>query len=136
MIARLRDDHIYYGVMQQTFDFKGLRVQMWHGDGGSNYALSYKSQNYLRALPPEERSDVLFVGHYHNKIHYEYMGTEVYHVACFEDSSEYGRRKGLWPTIGGWIIEFDVDENDDICRIRHEFLNYPRKAWTADHYLG
>jgi len=66
---------------------------------------SYKIQTYLRERPISTYPDVLAMGHLHNSMYMDYQGTQAYLTGTFQGDSDYTRRRGLNPALGGWIVE-------------------------------
>lgn len=104
-----RPDIHYVGRRAARLDIGGLYVYLHHGDGGMPYALSYKQQRAIERMNP--RPDVYLIANWHSAIYIPgYAGSELLMSPCFQAQTPFERRKGLTPTVGGFILEFDIDE--------------------------
>ncbi len=81
-----------------------------HGDSGNTYARSYRMQKIIEQAAPEAKPDVLVLGHYHtNVLLPEYRNVTGLQLGCFQAQTPYLVRKGLYPEVSGWIVEFKVN---------------------------
>jgi hypothetical protein len=80
-----------------------------HPDGGGAYAISYNAQKLIEKMAPENRPNIITLGHLHQMANFEVVGVDAYMAGCFESQSIYLKRKGLYPAIGGWILEIFVE---------------------------
>lgn len=85
----------------------GVKVYLTHGAGGVAYARSYKQQRRIEQFAPEQKPEVLLTGHYHSWSHLSmYRNVEAWTIGCFQSQTEYLKRLGLYPEIGGLILTF------------------------------
>ena len=127
--AEKRPDIEYLGLYGAYLDLKGIKVYLAHGDGGNAYARSYKMQKRIEQFSPQEKPDVYILGHYHTvseiPMYRNVLGIQ---VGCFEAQTPYLKRKGLYPEIGGHIIELKVNSTDrgepGIISIKREFIPF------------
>lgn len=85
---------------------KTLRVGLVHPDGGTAYAISYKSQKVAEALPGGTKPDLLGIGHYH-KMDYlpMFRNIHIFQVGCLQSQTPFMARKPTPAHVGGWIVE-------------------------------
>jgi len=82
-----------------------------HPDGGTPYARSYRLQKIIEQLSPENKPNILVAGHLHiEAILPMYRNVLGIQLPCFQAQTPYLARKGLYPELGAWILEFGVDD--------------------------
>lgn len=124
-IAADRDDMVYLGRYGATVELiPGFDIYLLHQDGGVPYAKSYKRQKIVEGFIGGTKPRIFASGHDHQQINFDYRNVQVYGTGCFEGQTEFLRRKGIEPVIGGWIIEAKLDSNGAIRRIRSEFVKF------------
>lgn len=132
-LSNLRDDIEYVGRDSCYLTINGLRMYMVHPDGGASYAKSYKAQKLVEALPEREGVQLAIVGHYHTYGVFKIQNTVVVMQPCFQGQYPWLVRKGLYPTIGGQILELEYDD-ERITRFSHTLYEYDEreKDWDRD----
>jgi len=109
-MAHRRPDINYIGRRAARLDIGGLYVYLHHGDGGIPYALSYKQQRAIERMNP--RPDVYLIANWHSAIYIPgYAGSELLMSPCFQAQTPFERRKGLTPTVGGFILEIKIEDH-------------------------
>jgi predicted phosphodiesterase len=132
-MAMLRDDIRYIGRDACYFSVGGLRMYVVHPDGGSSYAKSYKAQKLMEALPEREGVQLAIIGHYHTYGVFKIQNTVCVMQPCFQGQYPWLVRKGLYPTIGGQILELEYDDTT-ITRFSHTLIEYDERSqdWDRD----
>lgn len=121
-IAAERDDVEYLGRRAMMVDIGGVSVYVHHGEGGIPYALSYKQQRAIERMNP--RPDIYMIANWHSMLYIPgYAGSELLMSGCFQATTPFERRKGLSPTVGGWILDLCIDEYD-VWHIKPEAIVY------------
>lgn len=128
-----RKDLIFLGHMEADVILKAkngqTKLRVLHPGGGSAYAISYTSQKIVESYTGGEKPDILLDGHYH-KAGYNYIrGVHVVQTACTQDQTPFMRKKRLAAHLGGWIIEFAVDNNGAVTRFKKEFIPFYDKGY-------
>lgn len=123
-----RTDLHFLGHMEADVILKAPKgkttLRVLHPGGGSSYAISYTSQKIVESYTGGEKPDILFDGHYH-KAGYNYIrGVHVIQTGCTQDQTPFMRKKRLAAHLGGWIIEFSVDDTGAITRFKQEFIPF------------
>ena len=123
-----RDDLKFLGHMEADIILPAkdgqTTLRVLHPGGGSAYAISYTSQKIVESYTGGEKPDILFDGHYH-KAGYNYIrGVHVIQTGCTQDQTPFMRKKRLAAHLGGWIIEFAVDDIGAITRFKQEFIPF------------
>jgi len=106
-----RDDFEYLGDYLAFVKLDGIKIGIMHGSGGNAYARSYKLQKIIEQMAPEIKPHMLFVGHWHTTaILPMYRNVAAYSVGCFQSQTPYLTRRGLYPEVGGYIVEIRVGD--------------------------
>ena len=62
-------------------------------------------------MAPEIKPHMLFVGHWHTTaILPMYRNVAAYSVGCFQSQTPFLTRRGLYPEVGGYIVEIKVGD--------------------------
>ena len=110
-ICEARDDLVFLGDNYATYMIGAIKIALMHGAGGVVYARSYKLQKIIEQISPENKPHMLFLGHYHcEDIQPMYRNVVGIQLPCFQSQTPYLARGGLYPELGGWIIEFGVND--------------------------
>ena len=128
-ICREREDMEYVGDYYATAQIDGIKVAMMHSAGGVAYARSYKLQKIIEQLAPEVKPHMLFVGHWHVQAHIPaYRNVEAFSMGCFQAQTPFLTRLGLFPNIGGVILEVITNESG-IKSVKTEWIPFyiPKK---------
>lgn len=127
-ICDQRKDIQNIGMHQGTFSFGDSRIKLMHPTGGVAYARSYKMQKIIEQMPPGEKPDMLLLGHFHvTDFLMAYRGVMGFQLPCFQSQTPYLAKKGLYPEIGGVIVNiFWVDESpcNGIKRVTADWIPY------------
>ena len=113
-IAKEREDITYLGRYSANVMLQhgSTTVNMHHAAGGVAYALSYKMQKYIESMAPDEKPQVYLLGHYHTTLQMFLRNIHGVQLGCFQAQTPYLKRKKLDPSIGGHIIEYEVNATD------------------------
>lgn len=104
-VAKSRADIVYHGPMGARIAVDGVHVYVAHGSGGVAYARSYKPQRRIEQFAPEQKPEVYLLGHYHVWDHLPmYRNVVSFQLGCFQSQTEYLKRLGVYPEIGGLIL--------------------------------
>ena len=57
------EDYAHLHVKSRTGAI--IKIMLMHPGGGTAYALSYRAQKIVQALPGGQKPDILAIGHYH-----------------------------------------------------------------------
>jgi predicted phosphodiesterase len=125
MIAERRDDMNYLGPFQGDVMYKGIPlIRVVHPDGGMAYALSYRMQKYVEQISSGKKPRIIISGHQHTAVYFLYRNIHVVQAGAFEGQTKLILRKGINPSIGGWIITIKLakDKHRSIVSFVPEFL--------------
>ena len=124
VLANNRDDVHYLGYDNVTVPLlPGIEAVLWHPDGGTGYARSYKLQKYIDNIMGGELMSIgnnskespsikfILAGHLHVQMQMMH-GNSIMGMQCgaFEGLTNYIARKGYLPDIGGYIIKAKFDK--------------------------
>ena len=150
-IAKKRSDIHYVGFDEANIPIlKDVEVKLFHPSGGVPYSISYRLQKSLEQITMSElqslvrgvkdKPTVRFVlaGHLH--IQMQAMFGSIWGAQCgtFEGQTNYLKRKGLIPSIGGWIVNASLGHNGLLKNFESKFylFNEIEGDWrNYNHYL-
>jgi predicted MPP superfamily phosphohydrolase len=120
-------------VPLKTEDGQTYKIGLYHPDGGTAYALSYKSQKIVESIPGGKKPNMLFIGHYHKAEWIpRYRNVEVFQSGAFQSQTPYMARKGTPAHVGGWIVEVVLSKKKEkSSRVRAEFISFYEPEDTA-----
>jgi len=130
-VTNARPEFHYVGQDASYLNIDGLRIYVVHPSGGLSYAKSYRPQKITEAIPIDKRTHIVIIGHYHTYGVFKVQETIAVMEPCFQGSYPWLIRKGLYPTIGGHIMDIEYDD-DRITRISHTLVDYPEKEDDFD----
>ncbi|MDD2679095.1 MAG: metallophosphoesterase family protein [Candidatus Nanoarchaeia archaeon] len=122
IISSKRDDLIYLGQVMANLDIGGIKIELSHYEGSMPYATSYRSQKYLRDYIGKA-PDILGLGHAHKNGFFKVQNTFCFESGAWQSPNNFTKSKGLWGSIGGWII--NIKQKDGVINsIIPEWLEF------------
>lgn len=133
-IASRRQDIHYIGFDKVTVPIlKNVDLMCVHPSGGVPYAVSYRLQknieqitigelqNVVRGVKDKPTIRFVLLGHLH--IQMQAMFGSIWGAQCgtFEGQTNYLKRKGLVPSIGGWIVKASLGHNGLLKNFESKF---------------
>ena len=133
-IASKRPDIHYIGFDQATVPIlNNVELMCVHPSGGVPYSISYRLQKNIEQITISELQNVVrgvkdkpsirfvLLGHLH--IQMQAMFGSIWGAQCgtFEGQTNYLKRKGLIPTIGGWIVKASLGKNGLLKNFESKF---------------
>ena len=109
MICEQRDDLQYLGsIAARLKDYDNdFLIEVVHSKGQTPYARSYKAQKQLEQMV--EKPDLSIRGHLQTSMFLPYLESNVFEAGCFQEQTPFLKRMGLYPQVGGWIVEIGED---------------------------
>jgi len=108
-IAAERPDMEYLGQLGAYVNItKTLRMYLLHPDSGPAYAISYKPQRIAAGFFGGEKPAIMIIGHYHQAEYLFERNIHIIQAGSWQGQTPYLRRKGIWPKVGGWIVEIGI----------------------------
>ena len=125
-LAHLRSDLVFLGDYDATVTLNGVKIGLHHGAGGASYATSYKLQKYLEKIGAGQKPQIYVLGHYHTTLSMFYRNIHAFLPGCFQKPNDFSVRLGLPNTVGGWIIEVEVDDDryHTILSLKSQYVAY------------
>lgn len=124
VLENYRKDIKYVGFDEAIIPIlNNVDLMMWHPSGGVPYSISYRLQKGVEQIAFDELKSVcngtkdkptlrfILAGHLH--IQLQAMFGSIFGMQCgtFEGTTNYLKRKGLSPSIGGWIVKATLGNN-------------------------
>lgn len=124
VIASKRKDVHYVGFDEANIPIlTNVDVKLFHPSGGVPYSISYRLQKSMEQITMSELQSIVrdvkdkptvrfvLAGHLH--IQMQAMFGSIWGAQCgtFEGQTNYLKRKGLVPCIGGWIVKASLGNN-------------------------
>jgi len=134
VIASKRSDVHYIGFDSATIPIlNNVDVLLGHPSGGVPYSVSYRLQKNIEQITISELQNVVrgvkdkptvrfvLLGHLH--IQMQAMFGCIWGAQCgaFEGQTNYLKRKGLVPSIGGWIVKANLGNNGMLKNFESKF---------------
>lgn len=126
-ICDRREDLYYLGSDCEDLKIGKLRIRLYHGNGGSAYAKSYKVQKYLDSIPVEERPHILQTGHVHNAFFMKQGNTYCFQTSCLQDLTPYERSMGFSNDKSCWWVDVYMDNKGNLLRVNQELESFVKK---------
>lgn len=114
------DNFIFLGIDEADDIVNGVKIKLWHGNDGSSYAISYRTQKFVEMLYGGEKPNILLAGHSHKSLFYETRNVHVFETGTTCMQSSFMRGKKLAAHTGYWIVDVWTN-NEGITRIRPEW---------------
>ena len=135
---RGRRDIRFYGACSAFIEIQGATIHLWHGMGGTSYALSYKLQKQIEKYGAGEKPHILLAGHWHVHCEVEVRGVFGLACPCFQGSgSAFAKRLGGHSALGGMILTWeiagvDLVRNFSVERRRYFEVEHPTRVQTDE----
>jgi predicted phosphodiesterase len=113
----------YMGMHEADLKIGNVTIKMWHGEDGSSYATSYRTQKFVEQLSGGEKPHILLSGHDHKEIAYTCRNVKVFGGGTMCGQTKWMRNKKLAAHVGFRIIEVWTNETG-IERIREEWIPF------------
>jgi len=111
------------GMHEADYHVGNIKIKLWHGEDGSSYAQSYRSQKFVEGLSGGEKPNILLTGHDHKSLQFLCRNVMIFGGGTLCEQTSYMRNKKLSCAVGFWIIEVWPNENG-IERIRGEWTPF------------
>lgn len=123
-LAGVRDDIDYIGHTSSYLTIGRLKIFIHHPSGGVPYAKSYRPQRIMEGLPLAHPVNIALIGHLHSYCVVQHHGMTGFLTPCFQRQYPYLAGKGLYPTIGGIILDVYISADGKSARVAHELIHY------------
>jgi UDP-2,3-diacylglucosamine pyrophosphatase LpxH len=139
-IEAQRPDFHYVGFDDADIPIlPGVDLKMWHPAGGAPYSYSYRLQKGIEQVVYNELANIsrdfkekpsvrfVLAGHLHIQV--QAMFGSIFGMQCgtFEGQSNYLKRLGLHPQVGGYIVKADISRNGLLRNFNAKFYMWPKQ---------
>ncbi len=104
-LAESLDNFEYLGIHEATELVNNIKVLLWHGQDGSAYSISYRTQKFIENLQGGEKPNILLAGHSHKSLFYETRNVHVLETGTLCEQTGFMRNKKLAAHTGYWILD-------------------------------
>jgi predicted phosphodiesterase len=101
----------------------GTKIRVTHPDGGTAYAISYKSQKLAESLDGGSKPNVLHIGHFHKAEYIFYRNIHIFQNGTFCGQTKFMRGKQISAHKGFFIVDLYGGKNGQVDKISPTF--YP-----------
>jgi predicted phosphodiesterase len=122
-IAASRKDMNYLGINTAVIQLTpNCKMELFHPQDGSAYALSYSGQKYLDSLSGGDKPNIIFVGHHHKYISMWYRNVWYFEVPSTHLQSDWEKGKRIRNDSGALIITVEVDSEGTLVDCNHSMI--------------
>ena len=101
----------YIGRDEGDIMVGGIMIRVFHGEDGSSYALSYRTQKLIESFTGGEKPNVLLVGHAHKQGYFFDRHIHAVSGGAMCTQSRWMRSKRMANHAGYHFIKITVDDN-------------------------
>lgn len=113
----------FLGHDEGEISLKGKAVlDLWHGEDGNSYALSYRLQKILESLTGGQKPNAMIAGHVHKYVDIFERHVLCTSIGCIQSQTRWMRSKRIAAHPGFAIIDYWVNDSG-ICKMTHTW--YP-----------
>ncbi len=122
-ISASRKDMQYLGINTAVIQLTpNCKMELFHPQDGSSYALSYSGQKYLDSLSGGDKPHMIFVGHHHKYISMWYRNVWYFEVPSTHLQSDWEKGKRIRNDSGALIITVEVDSTGTLMDCNHSMI--------------
>jgi len=126
-LARQREDIVYLGPSVADMQIGKTKIRLFHGQGKVGYAVSYKMERYLDAIPMAERPHILQMGHIHRAFYAHRDETHCFQTSALQDETAYTKSLGLPNSKSCWWVDVNLDDKGRVASIVPELETFGPK---------
>jgi len=124
LIEKKRNDLIYLDQIEGNVQIAPeVVLRLWHGMGGSAYALSYKGQRLIASLEGGDKPNILLAGHYHQAYYMDHRNIHYLQGGAFERQTLWLKRAGISPSCSAWLVECHINDGS-INKFKPQLLKF------------
>jgi len=107
----------FIGHDEGDISLKGQAVlNLWHGEDGNSYALSYRLQKILESLSGGEKPHAMLCGHTHKFVYIFERNVHCTSIGTMQSQTRWMRSKRIAAHVGFAIIDYWVNKGG-ICKV-------------------
>ena len=88
----------------------GIKITLWHGEDGSSYSYSYRTQKIIESMAGGTKPNILLTGHVHKAYYFFDRNIHAVGSGCIQAQTAWMRGKRLAAHPGFWIVEATVHD--------------------------
>jgi hypothetical protein len=131
-LQRIRPDWKFIGadvgevVLKADSGLKFKILLVHPGDRGNAYAVSYRLQKFIEAIPGGQKPNMIVLGHYHKALFMpDYRNVAGMLAGCFQSQTPYMAAQASAAQVGGWIVTVTLNERRKLTsRVQAEFVSF------------
>ena len=102
----------------------GSRIKLLRPDGGTAYAISYKSQKIVESLQgnKERMPDLALIGHFHKSEYIPYQGVHTFQTGTMCGQTKFMRGKGIPAHMGFWLVDVYSKKGGKVDKIIPQYF--------------
>lgn len=105
------DNVIYLGQHEGLIQISNIKIDLWHGNDGSSYALSYRPQKIVESLYGGEKPNLLIAGHDHKAGYFFIRNVHFIQAGTLQHQTEFMRTKTRSQAhTGFWMLGLGYDK--------------------------
>jgi predicted phosphodiesterase len=114
----------YLGNGEATIKLdSGTTIKMVHPDGGTAYAISYKSQKLIESIDGGKKPNIILMGHFHKAEYLFYRNVHMIQTATLCGQTKFMRANSLAAMKGFYILDIKSKKGGQVDSITPTF--YP-----------
>jgi predicted phosphodiesterase len=83
----------------------GTKLELLHPDGGSSYAISYKSQKIAESIEGGHKPNILHIGHFHKAEYLFYRNIHILQSGTLQGQTKFMKGSSLSAHKGFWVVD-------------------------------
>lgn len=113
----------FLGHDSGTLCIDNIKIQLWHGEDGSSYAISYRLQKLVESLTGGTKPNIFIAGHVHKHMYAEIRNIHVISAGAGSMQSPWMKSKRIDNHFGVWVCEFQYNKSG-IVRFKPEWFPF------------
>lgn len=104
-------EHVtFLGHDSATVTINGIDIMLWHGEDGASYAVSYRPQKVVEAIPPHERPHIIIMGHTHKAGVFQPEGVHAITAGSVQRQTGWMRSTRKAAHVGFYLVEATIGD--------------------------
>ena len=88
-----------------------VKINLWHGEDGNSYALSYRVQKIIESIQGGEKPSIMFCGHTHKYVKLFERNIHAISTGCMEDQTDWMRGKRIPAHVGFGVYDITFNKS-------------------------
>lgn len=121
--AEKLDNVTYLGHDQAEIEIGGAIIRLFHGGGGSAYALSYRLQKIVESINGGHKPNILLAGHVHKFCYIFERNIHAISVPCMQAQTSFMLANKLAAHTGFLLLDFDT-VNGNVANLSCQYFPF------------